>query len=342
MAKKAKQTSLNIPTSTPDADRRLRQADRLARILRVLQLLQGRGRWDAKSLSEEIECSERTIYRDLAALELAGVPWFFDKEQQCYRVRPDYVFPVLNLTDAELIGQSTATAATKAQGLNINAGAKPTTEKIAASNAEAERLLAEASRITQVLDLKIANHSGHLDCIRTVQWALLKQRKLTGTYDSPYEAKPVKLTLSPYKLALVKSAWYVIGLIDGNDTPRTLRIVRFKSMRMTDSPTTIPAEFSLTEYFGHAWAVYRGDTIYDIELQFDKSVAAIVAETVWHHTQKVKKHQSGEVTLSFSIAGLNEIVRWVLGWAGAIKIVKPTELRELVLKHHRQAIEANE
>ena len=64
----------------PDAERRLRQADRLARVLRVLQLIQGRGRWDTKAIAQEIECSERTVYRDLAVLELAGVPWTYEKE----------------------------------------------------------------------------------------------------------------------------------------------------------------------------------------------------------------------------------------------------------------------
>jgi len=49
----------------PDAERRLRQAARLADHLRLLQLLLGRGRWDYKTLADELECSERTIRRRL-------------------------------------------------------------------------------------------------------------------------------------------------------------------------------------------------------------------------------------------------------------------------------------
>ena len=61
-----------------DADRRVRQSDRLARVLRVLQLIQGTGPWTAPSIAKELECSERTVYRDLQTLAAAGVPWFFD------------------------------------------------------------------------------------------------------------------------------------------------------------------------------------------------------------------------------------------------------------------------
>src|SRR4051812_14558013 len=96
-----------------DRDRRARQNARMARVLAVLNLIQGRGRWNARAIGDELECSERTIYRDLEALEFAGVPWYFDEPNQCYRVRPDYRFPVLGLTEDELLGQAMATAVTK-------------------------------------------------------------------------------------------------------------------------------------------------------------------------------------------------------------------------------------
>ena len=324
-----------------DADRRLRQADRLARILRVLQLLQSRGRWNAKSIAEELEVSTRTVHRDLTVLELAGVPWTHDKQDQCYRLRPDYVFPVLNLTDDEVIGQATATAATQAPGLDINTGAKPTSHKLAASREEIESLLTEATRFTEVLDLKLADHSKHREVIRTIQWALLERRQVTGHYVSPYEPKPVKLTLHPFRICLIKSAWYLIGKPVDGDRPQTYRAARFKSLRMLDEPAEIPDDFDLKDYFGDAWAVYRGEQTYDVELLFTADAADIVTETQWHHTQKVKRHKAGTATLTFRVDGLNEIVRWVLGWAGRVQVVQPPELRELVIDQHRQAIEQN-
>ncbi|MFM7118579.1 MAG: helix-turn-helix transcriptional regulator [Planctomycetota bacterium] len=327
----------------PDAERRLRQADRLARVLRVLQLIQGRGRWDTKAIAQEIECSERTVYRDLAVLELAGVPWTYEKESSSYRVRPDYQFPILNLTDEELLGQATAASATKAPGLDVNLGAKPASEKLAAkANDKSEQILLEAQRFTEVLDLKLADHSRHRDFIRTVQWALIQKKQVTGQYQSPYEDKPVKLTLHPYRLCLVKSAWYLIGRTPQESLPRTYRIVRFKTLRMLDEPAIIPDDFNLKAYFGNAWSVYRGEQSNLVELLFSKDAAEVVTETVWHHTQKVQRNSDGTVTMTFTVDGLNEIVRWVLGWAGRVKVIQPQELRQLVLDQHRQAIQINE
>lgn len=332
---------MKIPSDRADADRRLRQADRLARIMRVLQLLQSRGRWNAKSIAQELECSERTVHRDLTVLELAGVPWTYDKEWQCYRLRPDYSFPVLSLSDEEVVGLATANAATHAKGLNIDAGAEPTTEKYLAVRPDATDLFGEASNLTQILDLKLVDHSKHLEIIRTIQWALIERKQITGKYHSPHESGPVTLTLHPFRLCLVKSAWYVVARPVDADQPITLRPTRFKSARMIDEPAEIPDDFDLAGYFGNAWAVYRGEQTYDIELLFTAEAADIVTETQWHHTQTVNRHKDGTATLSFRVDGLNEIVRWVVGWAGRVKVIQPDELRELVVDQHRRAIERN-
>src|SRR5437867_3739085 len=79
--------------SRSDADRRTRQCERLARLFQTLKFIMGSGRWDADSLAEELGCSRRTVHRMLQTLSLAGVPWYFCKETQCYRVRPGYRFP---------------------------------------------------------------------------------------------------------------------------------------------------------------------------------------------------------------------------------------------------------
>jgi predicted DNA-binding transcriptional regulator YafY len=327
----------------PDSDRRLRQATRFARVLRVLELIQGRGRYDINHLARELECSPRTVFRDLNVLELAGVPWYYDEADRCYRVRPDYRFPVINLTDDEIVGQATAVAITSAPGLDVNPGAGPTARKLsAASRDQAVRLLDEIRRVTSVLDLKMVDHSKHHDVIRAVQWSLMQGKQLAGMYATPYRSKPQRLTLDPYRLCLIKQAWYVIARPSDSDQPQTYRIIRFKSLRILDSSAKVRADFDLKVYFGNAWAVYRGQPEYDVEIHFSPDASQLVTETNWHPTQKVQRHRDGGVTLAFRVDGLNEIVHWVLGWSGRATVLRPAELRELVVEHLRKALSLNQ
>lgn len=79
-----------------DADRRSRQCAKFARLVRVARLVTGNGRWGPEDLAQEIGCSERTVYRDIEILSAAGVPVFFDKEVQAYRVTAGFRFSTLD------------------------------------------------------------------------------------------------------------------------------------------------------------------------------------------------------------------------------------------------------
>lgn len=95
--------SFDIP-SRPDRDRRLQQANRIVRVLKVLAMIQSGENYNVKAIASEVRCSVRTVARDLETLRLAGVRWFFDKASSSYRLPPDHRFSVR--LSAELFPQS--------------------------------------------------------------------------------------------------------------------------------------------------------------------------------------------------------------------------------------------
>jgi predicted DNA-binding transcriptional regulator YafY len=322
-----------------DAERRLRQATRFSRILKLLELLQSRVRYNAASLASELGVDPRTVQRDLNVLGLAGINYAYDAEQRCYVLRGNYRFAVTGLTDDELLGQATATALTSAKGLDITSGAEPTTRKMrATSRSSSQMLLEDALRVTAVLDLKLADHESHREAIKVIQQALVGKKCLEGIYFSPYQKGEKQLILHPIRLCLVKQAWYLISRPEGSDHPVTYRVQRFRSLRKLDLPSDVPAEFDLRSYFGNAWAVYRGEKSYEVEVRFTPEAAATGMETIWHHTQDTQVNDDGSVTLTFRLDGLEEIVGWVLGWSGFVEVVRPLKLRSLIKDRLRSAL----
>lgn len=74
-----------------DAERRARQCERIGRVLRVLQLVLAQGRpWGVEAIARELEVSERTVYRAIQTLQMAGVPVYHDEQTKGYRVRPGF------------------------------------------------------------------------------------------------------------------------------------------------------------------------------------------------------------------------------------------------------------
>jgi predicted DNA-binding transcriptional regulator YafY len=127
-----------------DAERRVRHSDRLARFLRVLQLIRGPGNWNAQSIAQELDCSERTVYRDLQTLSTAGMPLYFDELNQACKIREAYRGHRLDIPERT---EPESGAADEPPADQDDPRSIVTLAKEAA-----QRLLVEAERVVQALD----------------------------------------------------------------------------------------------------------------------------------------------------------------------------------------------
>ena len=76
---------------------------RADRLLSILLLLQTHGRMPAGKLAKELEVSERTIYRDIDALNTAGIPVYGEPGPDGgYSLLDNYRTRLTGLTDKEI------------------------------------------------------------------------------------------------------------------------------------------------------------------------------------------------------------------------------------------------
>ena len=64
-----------------------------------------------------------------------------------------------------------------------------------------------------------------------------------------------------------------------------------------------------------------------MRIRFNRDAATQATETIWHHTQQVERRRDGSATLTFQVDGLDEILWWLLQWAGFAEILEPPELK---------------
>jgi predicted DNA-binding transcriptional regulator YafY len=79
-----------------DAERRARQCAKFARLIRLARPVLGNGRWGPEDLAKELECSTRTVFRDMEILSAVGIPVWFDKATEAYCVEPGFRFGKLD------------------------------------------------------------------------------------------------------------------------------------------------------------------------------------------------------------------------------------------------------
>lgn len=305
----------------PDRDRRVRQADRIARVLQVYQLISGQGRWNAAEIAGELECSERTVFRDLKVLEFVGIPWYFDDEAGCYRVHHATRLPGLPATNTELFRHQIEQAVVQAGAFSFTLGVEVD------ATPRAGELGPIIQATTAVLNLQHEDSADLSERLSIVQNALIQQRQLESVYRSPYESEDAVLTLNPYRLCFLKRAWYVIGRDDQRPEPRTYRVSRFRNLETLTVQADDPTDFNLDQYLKDAWAVFCSGEPEDVVVRFHGPASHVVTETCWHHSQQVAQIDDDCVELQFRIAGFEEFLRWLLSWAPNVTVVGPEELK---------------
>ncbi len=57
-----------------------------------------------------------------------------------------------------------------------------------------------------------------------------------------------------------------------------------------------------------------------------------VGERIWHESQKITKLPDGSAEITFRVAGLDEIKRWILSFGPECLVLEPEKLKEMVRK----------
>jgi len=308
---------------------------RLHRLIKLIALLRGPSSWNAPRLAEYFDTGRRNIHRDLKILEHAGVPFYYDPDfgqGGGYRIKPEFFFPNIGLTDQACLDLAIITLITKSQAIPLLHDVSEVRDKVFSTLSRKQQDLIEiASDLFDVLSLGMAEHGHCRSAMLTIQKALLSGKQLDASYLTPHEGRPKRIRIEPRRVFLCSQAWYLVARDCADREDKLYRLARFRSIKIVDKPAGCGCEgFSLREFLGNAWTVHRGDREYHVEIRFDRRTAPLVMETKWHGTQEIEPHTDGAITFHATVSGLDEIKFWVLHWGPGATVIKPRELREEV------------
>jgi predicted DNA-binding transcriptional regulator YafY len=318
-----------------------RNYTRIHKLLRIVQLVQSRSGLNAAALAQTLETHPRTIYRDIQALNAAGVPCAFDRETNGYRIRRGFFMPPIELTfeEAMALVAMVEQISEKSQIAFLELAGRAV-EKIRSQLPPQvlEKLDPLDGRVRVDLGPGQADDAPK-DFFEIVRQAIVSRRLLRCIYDpvkSEHDERDRAFDLRPYALWFSQRAWYVVGHHSARGAVRILKLNRFISVKPTDQPYHIPDDFNLQDELGLAWRMIRGKKRYRVAIRFEPPFADSASETRWHRTQEEEWNGDGSVTLRFTVDGLDEIVWWVLSSGPAAKVLEPRELIDRVRELARQ------
>jgi len=308
--------------SGAQAGRWLSILDRLASSARGLSI---------GELAAELNCTPRTIYRDLEALqrrlgaplvqesdEDEGTPRWKMMDGTRWRVRLEVTAPeLLGLLAAERVGSPLA-------GTAYGSGLATLAAKVRARLGEQGKIGAEADADafqTPPPDRVYSARAGVVDALRR---AIRDRASVELRYFSLRAGEVSLRQVDPYLLRFVDGALYLVGRCRRRDETRTFLVDRIRSLDATGERFDVP-DFDAEEYGRNCFRAEHGEPV-TVTIRFTKAIAPLVRERTWHPTQSLVELPGGDVGLTLRTGGLAEVKRWVMGFGPAARVVGPPEL----------------
>ena len=228
----------------------MRRADRL---FQLVQLIRGRRLSTAAYLAERLAVTPRTIYRDVADLQLQGVP-IEGEAGVGYRLGAGFDLPPLMFTQDEA---KALVAAVRVAQIGLDAGlareAEAALSKILSVLPASARAAAESQAVYAPLNVMTGQDSVIRQRLQDVREAVQAQCKVQITYLDPHN-KTSQRTLRPLGSFYWGKVWTLAAWCEARSDFRSFRVDRIQSCEVLDDGFKQEAGKTLADFLRKAGA----------------------------------------------------------------------------------------
>ena len=295
----------------------------------------------AQDLADEHGVTERTIRRDIEALQEAGFPLYDERVdgRKIWRLVDGYK---QRLTQTFTLAELSALYFSK--NLMSFLGGAPFAADLESAFGKIKEALPARSLpyLARVQDLFAArpdpwkDYSGKQDTINQLIDAVLHQKRVQIAYFSFKSKRTKSYTLDPYRIVYYHGGLYMYARAQGETQIRTFAVERIEAIEVLDETFEIPPDFNISEH-GRAAFGLTGGKAEPVEIVFAHEAATYVRERVWHESQEIEEGPGGSLTLRLNVHPGPELKSWVKGHLPHVRVVKPAALRDEIARDLEQA-----
>jgi predicted DNA-binding transcriptional regulator YafY len=332
---------------------------RADRLISILMFLQARGRMTAAELADELEVSERTIYRDLEALHASGVPVLAERGPGGGCTLPDnYRSNLTGLSEPEVralfLSAVPGPLADLGLGKSIEAAVLKLTASLPAVQRDNIEQMRERIHIDTAEWFRPPEPLPHLD---TLQRAVWEDRCVEVLYTRS-DSGVVRRRLEPYGLVAKAGVWYVVASISTSTRPmgvtrvktarrqvQVYRVSRIVEADLLEAQFERPDWLNLPGYW-ERWQKEFQDSLprYSVTIRVAPDILQILPLL---HGEGVRAlinnaappDDGGWIQITLVFQSFEQARISVLGLGASAEVVDPPELQTAVLEAAAQIIE---
>lgn len=306
--------------------------NRIDRLTAILMQLQTQRIVRGREIADRFGICLRTVYRDIRALEDAGVP-IGSEAGMGYFLAPGYHLPPVMFTDHEaralLIGSKLIE---KFSDLAVNRHFACALDKIKAvmGDPEKEHLNTLSSHI-EVLKAAPRPREGFPDdLLLDIQGVLGRNQVIRIQYTSGYKEENTQRNIEPLGLCFYGGHWHLLAFCRLRQDYRDFRVDRIKTIQPTRSAFSPYRHDDLPDLISRM--VYESD-VKPACVRFDRKVMSFVGDQKYYLGLVEEKTLGRQIEMHFLTASYEHLAHWLLGYIDAVEVVSPESLKKTMAEH---------
>lgn len=302
--------------------------ERLIRLLRIINLIQGKPGIIGRELAERCETTERTIYRDLELLS-TFVPFTNLGHGKGYSFMGSFSMFPLNFTEQEALVFSMLPSVIDQVKPLLPPGFDSAYEKVMAThNKEKTRHADIVQQVADVIQMgtPVGREQGPNYLYPIIQ-AILAQTSLKAVYHSQGRNQQTERIIDPYFLVPREQRFYLIGYCHQAGQIRTFRVSRFLSIKGTDLQFD-KGNFNVRQYMKNTFSIERGQEQIKFKVRFSPNIARYIQEEEWFVEPRMKLEKEGSLLFEVTLNHDREFLMWISSYGPDVEILEPKSYRD--------------
>lgn len=303
-------------------------SEKAIRLLEIYTMIAQRKYPSTVSLMEHFGVTERTIYRYLEQINVID-PIEFDRENNGYRFTHGDRIKKLPINDQELIILFTAGEALSRLGGTFKTNFQGLLNKMFSVSGRS----VDNKKVPIIVKAPDASINEKIqDYLMTVSLCMKEKRSVSMSYQARGAKEPTERIIDPYGLVFHEGVWFVIGYCHLRKELRNFAMDRIIHLKERFFYFEVRGGFDLEEYISSSWGIIHEEPV-TITIRFKANVAEfILRKEKWHPSEQRKILSDGDIELTFTVAGVNEIKHWIYSWLPSVEIIEPAWLRQQARK----------
>jgi predicted DNA-binding transcriptional regulator YafY len=293
------------------------------------------GRFSFEDLKDRIaegdrRPSTRSLRRYLAVLADAGFPWYFDRTSNTYRFADGYSLKRLELSSSELFGLVALRSIGATLGGTIGTYVDEVTAKVVGSTGSGvkERLQTPSSVAFRLSEIRLDDEGERT--FGLLSSAERSSRSVTFTYEDKEGVRSKRLA-DPYGFVVNSGRVYCVAYDHDRRDRRVFAVDSISKLTVTVQTFVKPATFNVEAFAaGSISGVLHGGEATEVRVRFAQRVAKAASAARVVADRSIEHGEDGSVEITYRVADLDELVRWVLGWGAQAEVLAPAGARDSV------------